>query len=40
VHSGNKPLPDLHVREDHYQHVLRAQDGHDGRRGSADTPPQ
>lgn len=24
----NKPLPDLHVREDHRQRVLRAQDGH------------
>ena len=29
LHSGNKPLPDLHVREDHYQRALRAQDGHD-----------
>lgn len=29
LHFGNKPLPDLHVREDHYQRVLRAQDGHD-----------
>lgn len=25
---GNKPLPDLHVREDHRQRVLRARDGH------------
>ena len=24
----NKSLPDLHVREDHRQRVLRAQDGH------------
>jgi hypothetical protein len=29
LHSGNKPLPDLNVREDHYQRALRAQDGHD-----------
>jgi hypothetical protein len=26
---GNKPLPDLHVREDSCQRALRAQDGHD-----------
>jgi hypothetical protein len=29
LHSGSKLPPDLHVREDPYQRVLRAQDGHD-----------
>jgi hypothetical protein len=29
---GNKPLLDLHIREDHRQRVRRTQDGHPGRR--------